>query len=215
MPFDAGLCPTVAANLSALPAASCVNKIDQVQKIAFQLTQATPSFLFANTGAGSYALQASWTARLSASDATKIIVSPYLQNVVIPQNEVIEEANENNINGVPQFLGRNFVKVTGQIRNADPAVIQALRDQITVRSSQNAGVSTIWAYFFGRNKRVTGVKSGSNLAGIPIYNFSISDVGTEGIRKDNIFNFEFILLEGWSETAQTLVTTDFEPTALV
>lgn len=214
MAFDAGICGTTSGSLSALPSASCVNTLDQTQKIALQITQNTPSFKVASTGTGSYALQATWTPLLSASDATKVLITPYIENLVIPNNEVIEEANENNINGLPQHGGMGYVTVTGRIKNADPAVIKSLKDQFESRTGQTAGVTTVWAYLLGRNSRVTGTSSdGTNLAGIPIYNLTISDVGGEGIRKANYHNIRFILAENWSEYLKTLVAS-FNPVSL-
>lgn len=213
MPFDAGLCPTTSGTLSNVPSGSCINTLDQTQRIAFQIIQSTPSFISANTGTGSYALQATWTPLLAATNATKIILSPVIVGLVIPQNEVQEDTNENFINGLPQHLGFSYVTITGQFYDADPAVIKAIKDNVTVQSSQNAGITSIWAYLLGKNNRVTGLTSGSNLAGIPMYNITISDVGSEGLKKKNIYNFRAIVPEEWSENLKTLVAS-FNPIAL-
>jgi hypothetical protein len=214
MPFDAGLCPTTAGVLSTVPAASCINTLDQTLRIAFQFKQATPSFISASTGAGSFALQASWTPLLSASNATKIILTPLLVGLTIPQTEVLEDTNENNIEGLPQMLGFNYSVVTAQIFDADPAVIDAIRNNVTTQSSQIAGITSIWGYLIGRNQRVSGVASGANLAGIPMYNVTISDVGSEGLRKKNIHNLRFVIPAEWSKSLKTGVAA-FDPTALV
>lgn len=213
MPFDAGLCPTTSGTLATVPAGSCINTLDQTQRIAFQVQQSTPSFISANTGTGSYALQATWTPLLAATNATKIILTPIITGLTIPPNEVLEDTNENFINGLPQHLGFGNVTITGQFLNADPAVIEALRGNLTSQSGQNAGITSIWAYLLGKNKRVTGVTSGSNLAGIPMYNITISDVGSEGLRKQNIHNFRAVVPAEWSANLKTLVAS-FDPIAL-
>lgn len=213
MPFDAGLCPTTSGTLATVPTGSCINTLDQTQRIAFQLYQATPSFLSATTGTGSYALQASWTPLLTSVTNTKVILTPVLTGLTIPVNEVLEDTNENFINGLPQHLGFGYVTITGQFYNADPAVIKALRDNLTSQSGQNAGITTVWAYLLGKGKRVTGVTSGANLAGIPMYNITISDVGSEGLRKQNIHNFRAVVPAEWSENLKTLVAS-FDPIAL-
>lgn len=203
MAFDPFKCPTTESLPTLTGIDSCQTSIDQVQKIAFQKTGGAS---FTST---SILTSAAWTTALAATEPDKIIVSPYLQKVVITPGEVIETGDANNLNGMPQHEGFGFTVVTAEIHNAPHTVVTALKT-LTELSSRQAGVTGIKGYFFGENSRITATASAN---GIYLYNFTISDVMTEGKRKANVHKVRFLLADGWSEDLQTF-NASFDPNTL-
>ena len=116
-------CPLSAA-VTSVPETSCPVAFDQISKIAFQQIQSTPSFTTTTV-----LLKATWTPLLAASDATKVVLTPMLSNLVIPVSEVATEGGGDNttINGIRNVLGLNSVTVTATLANISDATKQALQ----------------------------------------------------------------------------------------
>lgn len=211
--MDLFQCPLPDA-LVDIPPVDCPIKFDQLQKFAFQRLQTTPSFT-----PESILLKATWDALIAASDDTKVVVTPYLNSVLLPAGEILTEGGNDNttLNGIPTLRGLGFVNVTAQLRNVKSEVAEALR-ALTPESSQN-GSTNVWVYFFNRFRKIFGseetVESVLYVKGFPIYNFYVSDVSSEGFGKDNIYNVQFAMEGGWSEFWQQYSPTDFNPLALV
>lgn len=205
MPFDPTLCAEL-TTLPTIPANDCTPDLGQVIKIAFQKIQTTPSFTSTTILA-----QGTWTPLLAAIDATKVIISPTLHSLVIPQSEGIFEAGNDNSTafGIREYKGEQNVTVTAMLRSPNPAVVAELRKLTT--DAKIPGVTSIWAYFFGANNRITaGTSSG---AGIPIYNFRISSMGSEGYKAKNMYQVSFDLRDVWSNDVKTFIAS-FDPIML-
>ncbi len=203
MAFDPFKCPTSEVLPTLTGIDSCQTSIDQTQKIAFQKLGGagfSSTTILTNTA---------WSASLTATDPDKIVISPYLQKFMIASGEVIETGDANNLNGLPQHEGFGFTVVTAEVHNAPHTVITELK-KLTELSSRQAGVTLLKGYFFGENSRITGTADAN---GIAIYNFTISDVSTEGKRKPNIHKVRFLLPDGWSENLQTF-NASFDPNTL-
>ena len=71
-------CP-VGTALPAVPNSSCPQDFGQIQKIAFQRVFTSGTTKNSFTTAAAIELLASWTAKLSANDGTKVVVSPYVE----------------------------------------------------------------------------------------------------------------------------------------
>lgn len=72
-------CPA-GAHIPDLNIPECKESMGQLQKVLFQRVFKTAGVKNSFTSAASPALKASWTALLSASDGSKVTVSPYIQN---------------------------------------------------------------------------------------------------------------------------------------
>lgn len=206
-------CETVLPNLVDV---SCPQDLDQVVKIAFQLKQASAPF--DSTDAINEAN--SWNTLLAASDATKIVLSPALANVVIPSSEgnfTAEDSNES-VNGVGYYLGENIVKITGEIHSPSQAVIDAL-DALSCYSDASLGSSKLMAYLFLR--RIKGISrvvaKGTSVAGehqgFEIFNFRVSSLASEGYNSKTKYMFSFTMQpDEWKD--MEVVNLDFNPLAL-
>jgi preprotein translocase subunit SecB len=201
MAFDPFKCGTVASFPEILAAdVACSTSIDQTQKLAFVEV----------ADAGVFDVEkivdpAEWTPLVTDKS---ILLSPFISDVVITAGDFQEEANENNIDGIPQYMGNGFSMFEFNFKGAIPATIAKL-DQLTALSSRVAGISSLYVYFLGRNSRITAKSTG---VAIPIYNFAIKDLGSEGRNKPNVFAARFYLKEDWSKDIKTF-NADFDPIA--
>jgi hypothetical protein len=111
-------CPPPTA-LATIPSQACPEVWDQIVKFAFQRKQATPSFT-----STTIKVAATWTPLLTASDSTKVVITPYIAGVVIPPGEVLKEGGNDNstINGIPRITGLGFVPVTAQPQSLQATV---------------------------------------------------------------------------------------------
>jgi hypothetical protein len=194
------LCPPGTA-LSTIPSQACPEVWDQIVKFAFQRKQTTPSFTSATIK-----VAATWTPLLTATDSTKVVITPYIAGVVIPPGEVLKEGGNDNstINGIPRITGLGFVPVTAQPQSLQAAVRTALQG-LGSESALSPGFTNIWVYFFNRFNQIIANADGS---GFDAYNIMGGDAGTEGLGKLNTMKWGFDLAGGWSSTA-----TLYNPTA--
>lgn len=198
-------CPPPTA-LTTVPAQACPEKFDQIVRFGFQRIQSAASFTTTTLLA-----QATWTPLLTATDSTKIILSPLIPNVVIPVGEVLKEGGNDNttINGIPRLAGRSFAAVTAQLQNVEAAVRTALR-KLASESALQPGFTNLWMYMFNRFGQIITDVSSTNCPGIPVYNVYVGDVGSEGLNKENIANISFDFAPGWSDTVK-IFTPSFNP----
>jgi hypothetical protein len=195
-------CPKPTA-LTAIPDNDCGMKFDQIVRLALQRRQSTPSF----DGTDLITVEATWDALKALTTAEKVVMSPIFAGMVIPPSEGAEEGGNDNstVNGIPQYLGENPVKVTGEFRNLKSTVKAAL-DKLAGESLASAGVPQIWVYMFNRGRKV--ISKGNE--GIPIYNFRVSTPGSEGYNQDNKHNFSFWLPADWDKDV-VMAELDFDP----
>jgi hypothetical protein len=201
MAFDPFKCGTVASFPEILAAdVACSTSIDQTQKLAFVETANADTF-----DATTILTSSAWTTAVSGKD---ILLTPFVTDFVITPGDFQEEANENNLDGIPQYLGNGFSTVEFNFKGVIPATIAKL-DQLTNLSSRVAGISTLNVYFLGRNSRITAKTTG---VAIPVYNFAIKDLGSEGRNKPNMYAARFYLKEDWSKEIKTF-DASFDPIA--
>lgn len=205
MGFDPFKCGTVSGFPTLIAGdEACQSSIDQTQKIALSLTSIAGFGSDELAPATYIGTQAAWTAKITSG----LRLTPFVENFIITAGDIQEEANENNLNGIPQYLGNAFSKVEFTFKNTNSALIAKL-EQITSLTSKTAGTTLVKAYFLGRNSRVTAK---ANADGIPIYNFVIKDVSTEGRNKPNTYMAQFYLAEDWSKDMNTF-DANFDPIA--
>jgi len=90
------------------------------------------------------------------------------------------------------------------------AVAKALR-ALASESAPQPGETGLGAYFITRYKNIIFNKNGSNAEPFPVYNVVLSDVGSEGLNKDNTHSLSFDLEGGWSADFDQLAITAFNP----
>lgn len=211
MIFD---CPRSAAMPSLPLADACQFKFDQIIGAAFQRAQplATPSF----TTAAPITELDSWVALMAAVGATKIVVSPTFAGLVIPPSEATETGGNDNTTkfGIPEYGGEGAVKVDYIYTGLSPLMIAGIR-KFSQESIPLLGTYALTVYLFTKdgaiiyNKR-KGAAVGS-ADGLPIYNYRLSSIGSEGLNAGNKNNAGFYLPPYWDETVAMVTPTDWNP----
>jgi hypothetical protein len=151
-----------------------------------------------------------WTSAMAAPGANRIIVSPFINNFVIPNGEVTYDGGNTNetLNGMAFYTGVTPVTVTGFLVNASPEVVKAFR-KLAV-SSYGVGFSDLEAFMFNERGdiicRNRGTATSPIYRGIPVYQMGIGTVGTAGLGANNQNNISFQLLGNWDEDLITVST---------
>lgn len=199
-------CPLPAA-LVSVPESSCPFRLDQIAKVAFQQIQSS-GYMTETT----VLLKATWTALLAAIDATKVVLSPPINNLVIPVSQLASEGGNDNttLGGVRNVKGLQMITITGQLLNISDATKKALQELFDFSRSPAPGITQLWAYFLTTDGRVIYKKNTTNVLGFEVYNVTVSDIGSEGFNKDNVCDFSMDLLGGWSDGIAYLQLTDFK-----
>lgn len=198
------VCPPSAA-LTTIPAQLCPENWGQIQRLAFQRKQAVPSFTATTIKA-----IATWTPLLTATDATKVVITPFIAGIVIPTGEILKEGGNDNttINGIPRLTGLGHVAVTAKPQSLSAAVRAALQT-LASESAVSPGFTNLWVYYINQYNQIIANDDGS---GFDAYNVMIGDTGSEGLNKLNENNFSFDLAPGWSKAATIYTPTgSFKP----
>ena len=128
MTFASCVCP-LPAEIGDIAAFTCGENLGQIQKIVFQRRQAVAPFPTQDNAIGGAAVLASWTPLLAAADATKVQVTPFFENLVIPAVEAITEGGDDNttLDGTPVVVGATTIAVTGNFRSLPAAILAQLK----------------------------------------------------------------------------------------
>lgn len=121
------ICPRPAA-LKTVNRVTCPENLGQIQRLMFQRS----GYVFDSEAdpTTDITLLASWTPLLTAAAGTKVVITPYIDNLVIPQAEAITRGGNDNttLNGVEQILGYGGITATGMFTSVPVAIIEQLRD---------------------------------------------------------------------------------------
>jgi hypothetical protein len=199
------VCPLPAA-LTPMPAYNCPFHFDQIVRILFQRRQdvATPPF---PTLADIQSLL-DWETFIAAVDSTKVVASPLFSGLVIPSSEALTAGGNDNstIGGIPDYNGEGAVTPTGMFKGLPPVVKRALEALVAESLAGSTGISNLTAYFVNKDgiiyahNPVDGAGAATTIyQGVPITNYRIGSVGSEGLNAKNINPFSFSMLPNWAD----------------
>ena len=198
-------CP-VGTALPAVPNSSCPQDFGQIQKIAFQRVFTSGTTKNSFTTAAAIELLASWTAKLSANDGTKVVVSPYVEAPASDGGDAITFGGGNDTpGGIVKTVGRNPVTMTFELRQMIQAVISALKGL----SCENIGV-----YLFNGDGQIMALKDESvatTFYPIPIKNLFVGDLKLNGLDTPDSNSLSFSFEPNWSDNVAIVTPTDFNP----
>lgn len=211
---DLFVCPVPTA-LAAAPNPSCptTNRIPQIQKMLIRRSTGRATLTTATA-----LLAATVSPLLSATDDTKLLVSPWMENFTFPVAEPLKEGGNDNstLNGVPRLLGLPFVPFTG-ITMADVAAstAQAMR-ALASESTGVAGTTNLEAFFVTKDGSIVGNNPSSTVFyGFPIYNFCVTDLSSQGFNQRTLYGVTFDMAPLWSKTFTILTPTDWNALTVV
>lgn len=183
--------------LGGIAPTECPIKWDQTQKIVFGRKYDNR---FPN--AGSFVSQAHWQALLNVLNDSRLVITPYVSNLVIPATEVLSQGGNDNstIDGVPEITGVGFASVTLMLKNISAETANELR-LIGTESMIQPGVSNIVAYLLQTGNAVVWDKTatGDKYDGFEIFNLVVTDIGNEGLNTNTVYNVSFNMKGGWSQ----------------
>ena len=202
-------CPA-AASLTSIPAAGCPESFGQIQKIVFQRLRKADGTKNSFTSTSSILIKASWTAKMAASDATKIVISPYIQ---APSQDAgnprtFGGGNET-LGGVEIIIGREPSTFTGVIRSVSQSVIKAMKQLQCEAQADNLGV-----FLIDENGAVGAIKDeavATTFYPIPIRSLFIGDKAHGGLEAPDSNAIQFSFLPNYSDNLSIQVPTDFNP----
>ena len=203
-------CP-LAPELADIPSFDCPENFDQVEKLILFREQAESGVDWFTTTTD-LDTEANWDVLLAKSDAEKIMITPFINNVVIPQSEEQTEGGNDNttIGGIELYLGESFTKVTGDLKGA-PADVKRGMKRLTQYSLAETGLSNLKGMLLLRNNRVLFTHTETDLViprGFYIFNMSISDTGSEGLNSKNVNAVRWSFECGWDDW-RVITSPDF------
>lgn len=201
-------CPANAA-LSTIPAQGCAESFGQIQKVAFQRLQSSGvknSF----TSSAAIGLLASWTAKMSAADSTKIVISPYIQAPTVEPGAARTFGGGNEtLGGVETVIGREPTPFTGVIRAVSQSVIKVMKELQCEASADNLGV-----YLFDENGNICCLQdqtTQTTFYPIPIRSLFVGDKSFGGLEAPDSNAIQWSFLPNYSDDLAIVTPTDFNP----
>lgn len=193
-----------------IPVSNCPESFGQIQKVAFQR-------LYKNTGGknsfttdAGIKKKASWMSLLSASDDSKIVISPYIQAPTAEAGapRTFGGGNET-LDGVEEIVGREPTLFTGVMRKLPQKIIKALKELQCESWGDNLGV-----YLFGENGAIGAIQDPVTAAmyyPIPIRSLFIGDKTLGGYETPDSNNIQWAFLPNWSDDLAIVAPEDFNP----
>lgn len=199
-------CPTPSA-LTAIPTQDCEVNLNQVQRMAFQRIATGNQFgTNALPAANDITVLADWQARITATDATKIVVTPFIgANPIIEAGDAITNGGGDNstLNGVEEVEGVNPSRFSTEFKGLAPAIEKAMK---TLMCEKNLQV-----YFFLQGGKIAVVEiDANNQKGFKAESVFFSDRNNAGFATKDTHNMSFALPAGWSENLK-IITPAFNP----
>ncbi len=202
-------CP-VGTEITDLTAITCPEYIGQIQKLIFQRRYSTGTteniFTIGSTNPN---LGATWLTVLDASDGTKAVITPIVDN---PQNEVGESTTEGggnaSVGGVVRILNRTATKFTFELINWPQDTIKELKllscEALSFYMVNNSGGQII-----GKDD---GLATPLVFKGIPIQvsTMDVTDKSIGGLDASDRNILTFSTDADWSDDLHVVTPTDFD-----
>lgn len=194
-------CPAAAA-IPTIPVANCVESFGQIQKVAFQRlvkeNGTKNAFDSAADPKKDIKTLASWAGFISASDSTKIAISPYIQAPTAEGGAPRTYGGGNDtLGGVEEIIGREATPFTGVIRKSPQNIIKALKELQCESWADNLGV-----FLFDENGAIGAIKDtavATKFYPIPIRALFIGDKTLGGLEAPDGNAIQWSFLPNWSD----------------
>lgn len=180
-------CPA-STTLTTIPAVTCAENFGQIQKVAFQRLK-DASGNRNSFSVTDIALESTWTSAKTATDATKVVISPYIQAPTGEAGDAITFGGGNEtLGGVEIIIGRNPSSFTSVMRGIPQNVIKVMKELQCEAQAGNLGV-----FLFDDNGNIECVKENADCYPIPIASLFIGDKTHGGLEApdSNALNWSF------------------------
>jgi hypothetical protein len=202
-------CPASSA-LTDIPKVACSESFGQIQKVAFQRLTDEQGNRNSFTTEAPITAKASWTARTTADNGTKIVLSPYIQALTSEAGAARTFGGGNEtLGGVEEIIGREPNPVTGVLRRVPQSVIKALKELQCESWADNLGV-----YLFDENGDIEAIQdetTATTYYPIPIRSLFIGDKTHGGLEAPDSNAIQWTFLPNYSDDLKIVAPTDFNP----
>ena len=185
-----------------VPDASCPVDFGQCQKIVFQRIFKSGTTKNSFTSEEICAL-ASWTANFSASDGSKMVITPYVEAPAADGGDAITYGGGNDtVGGVTKTIGRNPVNMTFALRQVSQDIVKALKSLMC---------ETLGVYLINGDGQVLALAADPTEAHfpIPIDNLFVGDLMLNGLDTPDSNTLSFSFKPNWSDDAVVVKAADF------
>ncbi len=183
-----------------IPFEQCPETMGQIQKLLFQRVSNKPIF----SSDKSPELKASWTPLITASDETKVVVSPWIENPELAPGDARTFGGGNaTLNGVEVVVGSEATSFTGLIRKQPQKVIKALKKLMCEPLS---------VYFVDEYGRIWMLeKKKGEYNGVPIQanTIFVGDKAGGNLEEPDSNTISFKLAPNWSDDLVPISPEDF------
>lgn len=201
-------CPAATA-LTTIPNVQCSEGFGQIQKVAFQRLAKADGTRNSFTSTNAIGTKASWTAKLTANDGTKIVVSPYIN---APTSEAgaartFGGGNES-LGGIEEIIGREPTPFSAVLRDMPQSVIKVLKELQCEAAAGNLGV-----FLFDENGNIEAIQdetTATTFYPIPIRSLFVGDKTHGGLEAKDSNAISWSFLPNFSDNLK-IVTPSFNP----
>jgi hypothetical protein len=201
-------CPA-ATTLTAIPWVDCPESFGQIQKVAFQRIYTATGTKNSFTASNDIKELESWTTFMSATDATKIVVSPYLQAPTTEAGAARTFGGGNDtLGGIEEIIGREPTSFTGVFRKIPQSVIKIVKELQCDSWSNNLGV-----YVFDENGAIGAIQDETTTTTyypIPIRSLFVGDKVFGGLEEPDSNAIQWSFLPNWSDNF-AMIAPEFNP----
>lgn len=157
---------------------------------------------------------ASWTAKLAATDNTRIVVSPFIYN---PEAEAgaartFGGSDNTTLSGIEEIIGRDGTPFTGVLRQMPQSTIKAMKELQCFSTVRNLGV-----YLIDENGQIGAIQdetTPTTYYPIPVVSFFVGDKTLGGYEARDSNAIQWAFLPNWSDDLVP-VKPDFNPLLLL
>lgn len=201
-------CPAAAA-IATIPNVTCPENFGQIQKVAFQRLRKADGSANKFTSKASILLKASWTALITASDGSKVVISPYINAPADSGGDVrLTSGGNDDLGGIPTVLGGNPVQFDGSLRSIPQSVIKTMKELECEAAADNLGV-----FLFDENGKIEAIKGATDgdYSPIPIRALFIGSKihGNYDAKDSNAISWQYP--DNYSDDLVIVSPTDFNP----
>ena len=191
-----------------IPNSTCIEGFGQVQKIAFQSVFDSAGAKNAFTTLAPPTALASWTTFLTATDLTKVQVTPYLQAPTAEAGAARTFGGGNDtVDGIEIILGSEPSSFEAMIHRTEQDIISALKQYMNY---PNMGV-----IMFDEKgdilMQVDSIDTPTEYYPIPISALFVGDKKLGNYAEPDMNQIMFKMKPNWSDTTKVLRPTDFNP----
>lgn len=194
-------CPAATA-LPTIPAVTCASRFGQIQKIIFQRiysTGSTRNGIVDGSSSGQAGLIASWTALKTATDGTKIAVTPFVEEPADDGGDARTVGGGNaSLNGIETVIGSNPVNFSSKLNNVPQSVVAEIKKLMCEAMANNLGV-----YLVNENGQIQGLKetvtTTTTWYPIPIQKLFVSDLKHGNLEGNDYNDLQFAFAPGYSD----------------